>query len=462
MAGIGFRLNKILAKQTLSSVIEAYGYAALISSGPWLLSISSLSMMGWWIGNFTAGTSTQIVYSVIGHVFCFSLILCGPFQLVTSRHSSDLHFRNMAEQVFPAYVTALSMVMPSGFLIGGGFFYIGLGENFLVQSPAVFLMVVVPGIWLLCTYHSAMKNYQRILLAFLAGYGASVGLATLFSAAGGGDYMLLGFAIGQGLLFLMLFYSFQREVGNKRFYSKELSRSFGKYRMLALSGLIYNLALWSDKLVFWWFSPERVKVAGWVYASPVYDQAAYISTLSIIPGMALFLLMLETDFASACERYFRRLIDKATLGELLQIKEEMIRSIVASLGQLMKVQGMISLLLLIYADSIFPMLGMSEIQAQVAKTLLLGSFLLVFFLCLMTVLFYLDRQLEVVLACALYLSGNVFTTLLSFAWDERLYGIGMIVGLSAAIIYSLYAVIDAINKLEYHIFSIQPLYAKWN
>ena len=43
MAGIGFEIRKILKKNTLLSVFEAYGYAGLIGSGPWLLSIIALS-----------------------------------------------------------------------------------------------------------------------------------------------------------------------------------------------------------------------------------------------------------------------------------------------------------------------------------------------------------------------------------------------------------------------------------
>ena len=42
MAGIGFELRKILKKKTLLSIVEAYGLAGLISSGPWVLSILAL------------------------------------------------------------------------------------------------------------------------------------------------------------------------------------------------------------------------------------------------------------------------------------------------------------------------------------------------------------------------------------------------------------------------------------
>ncbi|TAN73700.1 MAG: hypothetical protein EPN14_09695, partial [Gallionella sp.] len=39
MAGIGFELRKLLKKQSYSGLLQAYVYAGIISSGPWILSI---------------------------------------------------------------------------------------------------------------------------------------------------------------------------------------------------------------------------------------------------------------------------------------------------------------------------------------------------------------------------------------------------------------------------------------
>ena len=39
MAGIGFELRRLLRRQTYLGLLSAYGYASVVSSGPWLLSI---------------------------------------------------------------------------------------------------------------------------------------------------------------------------------------------------------------------------------------------------------------------------------------------------------------------------------------------------------------------------------------------------------------------------------------
>ena len=46
MAGIGFELRKILSKDSYTSTMRAYLYAGLISSGPWVLSIISVMLIG--------------------------------------------------------------------------------------------------------------------------------------------------------------------------------------------------------------------------------------------------------------------------------------------------------------------------------------------------------------------------------------------------------------------------------
>ena len=39
MAGIGFELRKLMRRDSFWGLLRAYGYAGMISSGPWVLSI---------------------------------------------------------------------------------------------------------------------------------------------------------------------------------------------------------------------------------------------------------------------------------------------------------------------------------------------------------------------------------------------------------------------------------------
>ena len=46
LAGIGFELRKLLQRDSYFALVRAYAYAGLISSGPWVLSIVGLAVIG--------------------------------------------------------------------------------------------------------------------------------------------------------------------------------------------------------------------------------------------------------------------------------------------------------------------------------------------------------------------------------------------------------------------------------
>ena len=46
MAGIGFELRHMLRKNTLLGLMQAYTYASVIGSGPWVLSIVGILLIG--------------------------------------------------------------------------------------------------------------------------------------------------------------------------------------------------------------------------------------------------------------------------------------------------------------------------------------------------------------------------------------------------------------------------------
>ena len=46
MAGIGFELRKLMKRDTFFSLLQTYAYAGIISSGPWVLSILAVMLIG--------------------------------------------------------------------------------------------------------------------------------------------------------------------------------------------------------------------------------------------------------------------------------------------------------------------------------------------------------------------------------------------------------------------------------
>ena len=94
MAGIGFELRRMLRKNTLTGLLQAYAYAGVIGSGPWVFSIIGILLVGIFsasvvVPNFLV---TQFQTSVTYLVAC-SLILTGFVQLAFTRFVSDRLFK---------------------------------------------------------------------------------------------------------------------------------------------------------------------------------------------------------------------------------------------------------------------------------------------------------------------------------------------------------------------------------
>lgn len=457
MAGIGFQLRKILKRRDISSVLEAYGYAALAGSGPWILSILSLAFLGTLLQSWMGAQDLAIFFASVTHVYAFSIILTSPVQLVVTRYAADMDYLGQRDRILSAFLTCLLPVVWMSLAFGFVFFIGFVPGSLLMRFTSAWLLVVVACMWVVGVYLSALKDYTRVLFSYVIGYSVSFSLAWLLAVHMGLVGALLGFAFGHMILLVLLFIALCREVGYARFYEPDVWTGFAKYWDIALCGLLYNVAIWIDKFLQWWLGPGSKQIAGALYASPIYDQAVYLSYMTIIPAMAIFLLKLETDFSQYYEEYFKRLIERASYEELRQIKSRMIDALSAGFRLLVKVQGAVTMILFVFANNILPAFGLSALQAGVFRVVVLAAFLLVVFLSLITILFYLDKRKDALICCAVFCFSNAAVTLWDITIGEQCYGVGLVLGLSVAVALAAVRLWVHLRDLEFEVFTRQPI-----
>ena len=112
MAGIGFELRRMLRKDTLLGLVQAYAYASVIGSGPWVLSIVGILLIGIFSASVVIPGSlvTQFQTSVTYLVAC-SLIYTGLVQLAFTRFISDRLFEKRKDMVLPNLHGLLVLVL---------------------------------------------------------------------------------------------------------------------------------------------------------------------------------------------------------------------------------------------------------------------------------------------------------------------------------------------------------------
>ena len=102
MAGIGFQLRKILAKDTYSATLRAYLYAGMISSGPWVLSIISVMFIGLLsLGYLVPAEEVGQFLISVTYLMASSLVFTGGLQLFFTRFISDRLFEKRYDSILP-------------------------------------------------------------------------------------------------------------------------------------------------------------------------------------------------------------------------------------------------------------------------------------------------------------------------------------------------------------------------
>ncbi|MEO8643919.1 exopolysaccharide Pel transporter PelG, partial [Pseudomonas sp.] len=160
MAGIGFELRKILSRDSYTATLHAYVYAGLISSGPWVLSIISVMLVGIIsIGLLLPNALVGQFLVTVTYLMATSLILTGGLQLFFTRFVSDRLFEHKYDQILPNLLGVLLMVtLGAGVL---GIIVLGL----LFDQPLIYRVlvlanfVVLCNLWLVIIFLSGMKAY---------------------------------------------------------------------------------------------------------------------------------------------------------------------------------------------------------------------------------------------------------------------------------------------------------------
>lgn len=457
MAGIGFQLRKMLRAETFSSALTAYGYAAMISSGPWLLSIGTLALLGLFIAGSSVESMKSLFFVSVTYVIGLSLIFTGPLQLIVSRYAADELFKQNPQKVFSSFVSALLFTLMVSTAVGGLVFaYWGYGTP-IQRLSTLFLFTVVCGIWICNSYVTVLKNYKKLVSAFAIGYGVSFLLALAIHRFVDSELTLIGLLVGQCVLFFLLFRAISDEIGSSEIYNFEFLRYFRIHPTLAFCGLFYNLGLWIDKIIYWAFSPASVHIGGIYHVCPVYDIAVYLSFVSIAPGMAVFLIKFEADFALAMESLTRHIVRGSPIRYLEEHNRQLLVASREGLAMQLKIQLMITLLLVIAAPEISEIMGISSLQRGVFEITLLGVVTIVVFLSLLTILFYIERLKMALLCCVLFATINGILSYINILQGEAWYGTGLA---AAGLITTLIAVIVVnrmLRNLIYRLFTQRPL-----
>jgi uncharacterized membrane protein len=371
-----------------------------------------------------------------------------------SRYIADRHYEKRYEVILPNVFGVMLLVTVASGLIGLIITSLLMESSYIYKILLVIGFVILCNIWIIVLLLSALKEWKSIVLAFFVGYTVTVVSSYLLSVYQE-EGLLAGFILGHAILMLYLLKLITDNYSANKLLAFDFLNSKQVYFILALTGLIYNIGIWSDKFLFW-FNPDTSKSAvGFLRYSPIYDLPIFLAYLSIIPGMAVFLVRIETDFVEKYKEFYNTINDSGTLEEIKRLKSNMIYTIKQAIYEIFKVQGMTIIILIGTGEHLLKLMSIPEVYKPLLSICLIGVGVQVVFMSILNVLFYFDQRVVAFKLSLLFLLANVSFTAITQYLGPSYYGYGFVLSLTLSSIVGFLILSRKLDMLEYETYMIR-------
>jgi uncharacterized membrane protein len=266
---------------------------------------------------------------------------------------------------------------------------------------------------------------------------------------------MAGFLIGQSVLLYGLMILVLREFPGADFVRFDFITVRRQYPSLIWIGFFYNAGIWIDKFIFWYYPFTSSAVIGPLRASEIYDFPIFLAYLSIIPGMAVFLVRMETDFVEYYDKFYSAVREGETLQYIEEMRNEMVATIRQGISEIIKIQGIAILLVFALGPAMLDALGISRLHLPLLYVDIVSAGLQVVLLGLLNVFFYLDRRRIVLFLTAYFVVANGVLTWISLLLGASYFGYGFALALLSTVVIAMAILDRKLETLEYETFMLQ-------
>jgi uncharacterized membrane protein len=457
VAGVGFSLKKLRDDDSYTGLIRLYGAAGIISSGPWLLSILTLLFIGIIGRQLVPNTVALQRFQVsVTWLFAASLLWTGPLQLMFTRFIADRDYLGEHDQTLPNLHGALAVVGAATFALAVPFVVQFEDSSWLFKWLLASAFVVLSQTWMAIIVLTGLRAHMHVFGCFALGYGVTF-IGCMLGAPYGETGLLGGFVAGQSALL----FSSLAVLANKMPAKSPVAFRFLERRSLffelGVVGLLYNLGVWIDKLIFWWSPGTGQRVLGPLYASEVYDLPIFLAYLTIVPGMAVFLVRVETDFAEAHHAFYAAVRNGAPLLRLETLCQEMTDSARRAVIDIVKIQGITLVVCATLGPWLLKVAGISDLHLPLFYIDAAGVALQVIMLAVTSMFFYLDRRRAVSWLTFMLFASNASLTYLTQRMGPEFYGYGFAIAMAITSLAGLVALSRTFQHLVRDTFMRQPV-----
>ena len=446
MAGIGWKLQRMIDHGSLAGTIAAYLTGVAVTSAPWLLTTAVLTSLRL-VSRHATGDFVS-VERFLTVVYAVTVVLSAPVHVVVSRYTADRLYDRRLDRIAAPLRRAAAMTV-------FGFAVIGIAIVVLMRLPLGLALVGAPltaiigAQWLMLSVGGGMMSPVVLLRAFGLGAPLSLiaALAVERAAPAGGAGYLLGFAGGQLITLALLVRGVARVLPPGADESARLWPAFVEYRLLALSAFAYYISIWADKIVVY-----LVKGGD---AAAFYAAIAAVAWFSVIPAFAWIYVQVETTFYQRFRNFYTELEAGAPLRELKQHAEMISVEAKHILRGAVAVQMAATALVIAAAPRVVAIVGLSPDATPLFRLAAMGAGLQVFSLLEVLLLTYFDLRRDALVICGCLLVGVTALTVVCSAigWPPV---VGHLVACAITSLLGLVLVRRRLQTLVLDTFQSQP------
>jgi len=458
LAGIGFELKKIFRERSVFHTLRGAMYSSFATIGPVVMIVVNLIIMYFVLGYVDVGYAERDLFaSTVLYVFIFSLIITSPLNSVLSRYIADKIFEEKTEDVLPAYYVGLTInvVMAGGIGIPFAFWEAIVGKVnplFVLLSYCMFTALVF--VFYNMTYVSALKEYKRISMAFLAGMLTTFILAfvcaKVFKIAVTTS-IIIGFTVGFLLIGFLLFSLVRGFFLENTHNYNEVIRYIKYFKKLFFTNLFYILGLYVHNFVFWWFSDLTVLVRDTFRSAPVYDMATCLAMFSNISTMVIFMVQVEVNFHDRYQAYCQEVIG-GTGRYVETAKREMFRTLIKEVQHIIQIQLILTVSIFLIAIIFLPQFGFGGMVMVIYPGLAAAYFLIFIMYSMVIFLYYFDDEKGAMYTTLAFFLGTLIGSLVSMNFTPNFYGVGTFFGAFLGWTVGFYRLRNVERYLDRHIF----------
>lgn len=442
--------------------MRGYASAGLISAGPWIITMTGLSIVGLAYTGASARDDTVVSFlALMTYVFSFSLLTVSGLQMTFTRWLADTLYAKNYDRVVPGFVVALTAVAVVQAPVALGF-CLWAGYAAELTLALVSLYVIVSLTWVTLIWLTVIRQYERILIAFAAGVGVFWVALHAFRPSGELTGTITAYAVGSGVTLALMIGLVMRGVESARTAeggaggtgvagALGVLRSPWKYPGLMAAGMVYGLAIWIDKYVFWFTA--GVEAIPFVWSHPLYDSCFFLAYLSVVPALTINLVHLETSFYEKYRAYYSAILSGFPLDEIDARRFRMVAELRRGATKLLRTQGAVTVLAMIGSGPIVRALGMPDFAERVLRFALLGAFFQVLFLITLLIQLYFDLRKEALWSSVAFLGANTALAVWSVSAGPWSYGIGYTVASLFGAVVAFVLLDRSVARLTYRTFT---------